>query len=71
MEKVQDRDEAPEPKKKRMSYLGSLADAGRSLLSLGEAEKGAGQMSEKKMKPKRRSSLLPGTSPIARKQAMC
>jgi hypothetical protein len=43
---------APEAKKKRMSYLGSLADAGRSLLSLEGSEKGK--------KPKRRSSLLPG-----------
>lgn len=43
---------APEAKKKRMSYLGSLADAGRSLLSLEGSEKGK--------RPKRRSSLLPG-----------
>jgi len=43
---------APEAKKKRMSYLGSLADAGGSLLSLEGSEKGK--------RPKRRSSLLPG-----------
>ena len=43
---------APEAKKKRMSYLGSLADAGRSLLSLDGSERGK--------RPKRRSSLLPG-----------
>jgi hypothetical protein len=50
---------APDAKKKRLSYLGSLADAGRSMLSLGESEKGAGK-SGKKVTPKRRPSILPG-----------
>lgn len=44
----------PEAKKRRMSVLGSLADAGRSLLSL--------EGSEKKVKTRRRSSLIPGKS---------
>jgi len=42
----------PEAKKRRMSVLGTLADAGRSLLSL--------EGSEKKVKTRRRSSLIPG-----------
>jgi len=42
----------PESKKRRMSVLGTLADAGRSLLSL--------EGSEKKVKTRRRSSLIPG-----------
>jgi len=42
----------PEAKKRRLSALGSLADAGRSLLSL--------EGSEKKVKTRRRSSLIPG-----------
>jgi hypothetical protein len=42
----------PEAKKRRMSVLGSLADAGRSLLSL--------EGTEKKVKTRRRSSLIPG-----------
>jgi hypothetical protein len=50
---------APDAKKKRLSYLGSLADAGRSMLSLGESEKGAGK-GGKKVTPKRRPSILPG-----------
>jgi len=41
---------APEPKKRRTSVMGSLAEAGRSLLSLKVSPK----------KPKRRSSILPG-----------
>ena len=41
---------APEPKKRRTSVMGSLAEAGRSLLSLEVSPK----------KPKRRSSILPG-----------
>jgi hypothetical protein len=62
-EKITDEDKMPEAKKtRRMSYLGSLADAGRSLLSLGEGEKGSAERSVKKAKPKRRSSLLPGKS---------
>jgi len=42
----------PEAKKRRMSVLGTLADAGRSLLSL--------EGPEKKVKIRRRSSLIPG-----------
>jgi hypothetical protein len=47
----------PEAKKRRLSVLGTLADAGRSLLSL--------EVSPKK-KTKRRSSLVPGKLHVPR-----
>lgn len=59
-------DKAPAPKKTRMSYLGNLRDAGRSLLHLREdatvLEKVVAENREKRRKSKTRPSLLPGMS---------
>jgi hypothetical protein len=55
---------APAAKKKRMPYMGSLRDAGRSLLNLMDEatplEKKVAENMDKKRQSRRRSSLLPG-----------
>lgn len=62
----QQEDKRPEPKKKRMSYLGNLRDAGRSLLHLREdatvLEKTVAENKDKRRQSRSRPSLLPGTS---------
>ena len=63
---VPQEDRAPEPKKKRMSYLGNLQDAGRSLLHLREdatvLEKTVAENREKRRRSRGRPSLLTGKS---------
>lgn len=62
-------DKAPEPKKKRMSYLGGLKEAGKSLLNLRDdatpLEQAVAANQEKRRQSRRRSSLLPGASPLS------
>lgn len=54
----------PSPKKKRMSYLETMRDAGKSLMNLGgddhPLKKVFSENLEKKSMQKRRSSLAPG-----------
>jgi hypothetical protein len=65
---VPQEDRAPEPKKKRVSYLGNLRDAGRSLLHLREdatvLERTVAENREKRRKSRSRPSLLTGVSGI-------